>query len=429
MLAAFGLAALVAVGLLVLCAEPKARDRVIAVGIGVSAMTVNLQVGGAHAFTVLVFIWVFLHLRRRPSLPGVAVWLLISAGLIASTVLAGDLVGNPRLALQLLALTGSAILLVAYSNQQDRLQMMYGALAAICFGCIYGLGQLAGIFPSRAGLVHVDVSAIGRPSGIWPEPDWLGMYAGVGMLLAFHLPLQRSVRVVAMSLCTTLWVLSFARAGWLALVGVAILGLAAHLVVRRTSVTRLHRKGRVAAITASVAIVALPVWYFKDIAADLSVRLSRTFSAQSDDISGQARIQQTEGLLHLADIAPWYGHGLSAAGRVGVSGKLYFSGSDHGNNVASNWLLGLWVDAQYLAIPFILVVAALALLTCNGLPGQFVALIALNSLFSNGTFVPVFWFAIALALAKVNDRHVLAHTRLRRRSFSVRESTSGRPGG
>ncbi|MGF0311853.1 O-antigen ligase family protein [Rhodococcus sp. IEGM1428] len=409
MLAAFGLAALAAVGVLVLCAEPKARDRVVAIGIGAAAMSVDLQVGGAHAFTVLVFVWVFFHLRRRPSLPGMAVWLLISAGFIASTVLAGDLVGNPQLAVQLLALTMSAILLAAYSNQQDRLQMMYGALAAICFGCVYGLGQLAGIFPSRAGLVHIDVSAIGRPSGIWPEPDWLGMFAGVGILLAFHLPLKRWVRVGAMSLCTTLWVLSFARAGWLALVGVSVLGLVAHFIARRTSVARMHRKGRVAAVAGSVAVLAVPIWYFQDIASDLTVRLSRTFSAQSDDISGQARIQQTEGLLHLADIAPWYGHGLSAAGRVGVSGKLYFSGSDHGNNVASNWLLGLWVDAQYLAIPFVLVIAALVLLTCNGLPGQMVVLVAINSLFTNATFMPVFWFAIALALSTINYRHVLDH--------------------
>lgn len=399
-----GLAALVAIALLVLCAERTARDRIIAFGIGIAAITVDLQVGGAHAFTVLVLVWVFLHLRRRPMIPALAFALLISAALIASTVLVGDLVGNPQLAIQLLALTVSAVLLAAYTNQQDRLRMMYGALVAVCFGCVYGLGQLAGILPSRAGLVHIDVSAIGRPSGIWPEPDWLGIYAGVGILLAFHLPMKRWIRVGAMSLCTMLWVLSFARAGWIALGGVAILACIVHLASRRTPAAEPRRMDRRVAIVCSATAVLVPLFYFRGIAEDLAVRLSRTFSAQSDDISGQARIQQTDGLLHLADIAPWYGHGLSAAGRVGVSGKLYVDGLGSGNNVASNWLLGLWVDAQYLAIPFILCVAAIALLTFKGLPGQLVVLVAANSLFSNATFVPVFWFAIALCLAAISDR-------------------------
>ncbi|WP_167735415.1 O-antigen ligase family protein [Rhodococcus sp. 1R11] len=385
-------------------ADRNTRDRIIAFGTGVAAITVDLQVGGAHAFTVLVLVWVFLHLRRRPVVPGIAVLLLISSALIASTVLVGDLVGNPQLAIQLLALTVSAILLAAYTTPQNRLHMMYGALVAVCFGCVYGLGQIAGIFPSRAGLVHIDVSAIGRPSGIWPEPDWLGIYAGVGILLAFHLPLKRWMRIGTMALCTMLWVLSFARAGWLALAGVAILAGAVHLVGRRTSAVGPLGRDRRLAIAGSAAAVLLPILYFRGIAEDLAVRLSRTFSAQSDDISGQARIQQTDGLLHLADIAPWYGHGLSSAGRVGVSGKLYFSELGSGNYVASNWLLGLWVDAQYLAIPFIVTIAAIALLTFNGLPGQLVVLVAANSLFSNATFVPVFWFAIALSLAAIIDR-------------------------
>lgn len=388
-----------ALGMLVLCADTTSRDKIIAFAIGASAVIVGLQVGGANGFTVLVLVWVILHLNRQPYFSTAMGCLLVSAGLIASTVLAGDLVGNPKLAVQLIALAATAVFLAIYTNERERLTMMYGALTTICVGCVYGLGQLAGILPSRTEVLHLDVSAIGRPSGIWPEPDWLGMYAGVGILLAFHLPLRRGVRLLAMSLCTVLWVLAFARAGWLALLGVIVVSLLAHLFSRNRKAIRIRLKGRPLAVTGSIVAITAPILYFGDIAADLVVRLGRTFSAQSDDISGQARIQQTEGLLHLADTAPWFGHGLSAAGRVGVSGKLYFTGDDHGNNVASNWILGLWVDAQFLAIPFFLVIAALIVMTIRSLPGQFLLLIAANSLFSNGTFVPVFWFAIALALA------------------------------
>jgi uncharacterized membrane protein len=79
-----------------------------------------------------------------------------------------------------------------------------------------------------------------------------------------------------------------------------------------------------------------------------------------------------------------------------VSGKLYLDSST--NSVASNWVLGLWVDSRWLAIPFIATVGVISLLTIRNIAGQIVTVVALSSFFSNATYMPIFWFGIALAL-------------------------------
>lgn len=387
-------AAALALFLLFAAAPTRRRSNLHAAAIGGAAVMTNLQIANVHIFTFLVFGWVLLHLARRATFTTPMALLLFASALAASSVLAGDLVGNPRLAVQLALLVSTAIALAMYSTPDDRMVMAKGALAVITISGAYGAGQLVGLLPSRAGLVHLDVSAVGRPSGLWPEPDWLGMYCAVGILLAWHLPIKRWQRSIALPICAVMWVLAFARGAWVALIATAVIAAAAHYLWRKYRETQNKRRGAAIAITLSGATALL--YFLPALTDDLLVRLQRTIALDSEDVSGQARIQQTQGLLALADDSPWFGRGLSAAGRVGVSGKLYLDSST--NSVASNWVLGLWVDSRWLAIPFIATVAVISLLTIRNIAGQIVTVVALSSFFSNATYMPIFWFGIALAL-------------------------------
>ncbi|OZE34092.1 MULTISPECIES: O-antigen ligase [unclassified Rhodococcus (in: high G+C Gram-positive bacteria)] len=388
--------ALVALLLLLAATPTKLRTKLHAAAIGGSAVLTSLQVANVHVFTLLTFGWVILHLSRRTTFTTPMALLLLASALVASSVVAGDLVGNPRLAVQLALLVLSALSLAMYSTQHERLVMAKGALTVITISGGYGVGQLVGLFPSRAGLVHLDISAVGRPSGLWPEPDWLGMYCAVGILLAWHLPIKRWQRAIALPMCTVMWVLAFARGAWVALVATVIIATAANYLWRkyRDQGQATHRRTAIA-ITLIGATTLL--YFLPALTNDLLIRLQRTIALDSEDVSGQARIQQTQGLFALADESPWYGRGLSAAGRVGVSGKLYLDESS--NSVASNWIFGLWVDSRWLAVPFVALIIGLLFVSVRSLAGQITSVVAISSLFSNATYMPIFWFGLALTLA------------------------------
>jgi hypothetical protein len=119
-------------------------------------------------------------------------------------------------------------------------------------------------------------------------------------------------------------------------------------------------------------------------------------------VSAQARVQQNEGLLYLADSAPWYGWGISSSGRVGVSGRLNFGVSQ--NNVGSNWILSMWVDGAWLSLPLIAVLLFACVAAIRTIQGQLLVLVLLNSFFSNATFQPITWFLVALCLTQVRQR-------------------------
>jgi hypothetical protein len=382
-------------------APTRPRDRLHAAAIGGAAVLTNGQVASVHVFTVLAIAWVLLHLSRQTKFTAMMLAVLLTSALSATSVFAGDLVGNPRLAVQLALLVSSALAVALYLTPKEMVVAAKGALALITFSSAYGAGQLLGILPSRADVLHLNVSAIGRPSGIWPEPDWLGMYCAVGILLAWQLPITRWQRAVALPLCSVMWVLAFARGAWLALLVTVIVAVAANQFLTRYRGTAETRRRGIAVLLTAIG-AALPLYFLPALSSDLVVRLQRTIALDSEDVSGQARIQQTQGLFALANDSPWFGRGLSAAGRVGVSGKLYLDGSS--NSVASNWVLGLWVDSRWLAIPFIATVAVLSLLTIRHIAGQIVTVVAVSSLFSNATYMPIFWFAIALALGFLATR-------------------------
>lgn len=390
---------------IILSLSPAKRNWVILTSVGSAASLVNLQFGSIHVFTILIFGWSLLQLSRRVSMTFPITFLLLTVAFVATSVIAGDLATNPLLAVQMLLLATSAVLLALFTTSAERLTVMKGALGMIVLSGSYGIGQLAGIFPSREHVLHLDVSEIGRPSGFWPEPDWLGMYCAIGLVLAWRLPLARWQRVIALPICGLMWVLSFARAAWIALIVTAIVG-AIVVVISRNGKAK-HGRGRIAALVVTAAALAAPIYFLPSLTDNLIVRLQRTLTVRQDDISGEARLQQLDGLWYLARHSPWHGHGLSAAGRVGVSGNLYLDEAGSANSVASNWVLGLWVDARLLAVPFILLIFALTVFCLQHTAGQVLSIIIVSSFFSNATFVPIFWLAVGLCLAVVsNDRQV-----------------------
>ncbi|MBY6437550.1 hypothetical protein HQ602_14275 [Rhodococcus kroppenstedtii] len=410
---------------LVAICHPR-RELTLAALIGVTAGFSDLQVGGVHLFTVLVGLWALFVFGRRPA--RVVGWTLALAGtavMVASTSLVGDLVVSPTLALQLLGMTFCATAIGLWSTARERRTMFYGLLTATTVSAVYALLQVTGI--AATSVVHLEISAIGRPSGLTPEPDWLGMFSAIGMILAFVLPMRRDVRTVVLGLNTAAWLLAFARAAWLAL-AVVVVAAAVLAVVdrRRTRAPAVDGRGRTRAVVVAVVAVVAVVLVQPVLRADLTTRVMQLLGAgvgpDSSDRSGQARVEQVTALLDLSRSGPFYGHGLSSAGRVGVSGKLYL-GDYSSNSVASNWVLGLWVDARYVALPFIAVLVLVTVVTLRSLGGAVAAVVLVSSLFSNATYFPVFWLALGCAVATLATRVVP-----KPKSKPARTPTRNRPG-
>ncbi|MEW1931881.1 hypothetical protein AB0362_06825 [Rhodococcus sp. NPDC079359] len=409
----FELLAVAGIAIMLLC-HPR-RDDILAVLIGVAAGFTDLQVARVHVFTILVFVWVLFKLGRRTNNTVTLVLVLsMSTTLVAATVLIGDLVVNPTLALQLIALTVAAAAVALYSTPNDQRRMLHGLLFILTFSGLVAIAQVAQIIPSEVSLIvpdqliHLEISSIGRPSGLTPEPDWLGMMSGIGIFLAFSLDLTRWVRVFALGICSVSWLLAFARAAWVGVLIVVVL-LALPIVLNRNRALRSSfQQGRGFAASIVAVVLAVTTVVVGGVSTDVWNRLQQTVagamgSTVPGDDGGLARFQQVDSLLYLAEHSPFYGHGLSAAGRVGVSGKLYLTGPSP-NSVASNWVLGLWVDARYLAIPFFLLIAYVLVRSFSTLPGRILALVCFCSLISNATYFPVFWLALGLSLCAIAAR-------------------------
>ncbi|UTT69586.1 O-antigen ligase family protein [Arthrobacter sp. DNA4] len=216
----------------------------------------------------------------------------------------------------------------------------------------------------------------------------------------------------------TVFILAMARASWIALLVCVVAASVASVVHRYRGSTITvgtgPRRGRwaavvIAAVAAIVAVAAIPQLQ-EDVAARASTMLG---TVQEDDISGQARIRQNDSLFELARSIPVYGHGLSAAGRVGVWGQINTVGESQ-NNVASNWVLGMWVDGALFAVPLIIFLIGLALVRVRSLPGQLLLFTLVCSLFSNAVFFPVTWLFVGLAMiAAPGTRKALTRPRHR----------------
>lgn len=372
--------------------------------VGATAGLVAIQVFRVHLFTILVVCWV-LYRGGVVNTTGLRRALLMSipVGLLALTSLLGDLVNSDTLVLQLIALSLSAGLIMIFSTEKDRWYMLGGLLAMTTISSLVAVLQVAKIIPIETW--HLSISSVGRPMGLYPEPDWLGMFAGIGMLMAWRMPIGKRTRIFAVTINAAAFVLAFARAAWIGVaVAVAVTVIVGWFAARRA--TKQEAKGRGGALVLLSAATVGVLMFMPQLADDVSNRLGGTLQANVDDISAQARVRQIDALLRLADMAPFYGHGLSAAGRVGVWGDLDIT-STVANNVATNWVLGLWVDGKFLAIPFIALLIMTAVRYCRTIQGQALAVVLVSSIFSNTTYSPEMWLLLGLCLAEpkvIRDR-------------------------
>lgn len=377
--------------LLVVALTSVDARRGLAVVVGVTGGLQTAQIaGGVHVFCLAVALWLLLgplRERRRPSVRLDASLLPpLCAGLLACTALTGALVNSPTVAVQLMLLATTAALLAVFADGRDVRAALQGLFLVTTYASAVGLLQYGGVLP------HELFEGQNRPIGIYLEPDWLGMFSGIGLVLSFYVR-HATVRYVAAVVNLGAVLLAAARAAWIAVALVAVVGvLLARLVPADERPRGAWRLGAVAAVAGAVMLLAVP-----ELATFLLSRLEGASTADLD-VSARARQQQLTSLRELEAIAPWNGLGLSASGRVGVSGRITYIGQAD-NSVASNWILGWWVDGKLLALPLIALFIGAAVVAARRVSGRVLLLVLISSLFSNALYIPVAWLALGACLA------------------------------
>jgi hypothetical protein len=250
--------------------------------------------------------------------------------------------------------------------------------------------------------------------------------AAIGMVLVWRLHVPPLLRALVLSINTAAVVLSFARAAWIAIVVSCVVVVLARALSRRRAVQeKAARRGRGLAIGLVGVVAVGGLMSSPQLRDDLAKRVDTLANPSQEDISGQARLRQQASLLHLAETAAPFGHGLSASGRVGVWGELNLKGVAD-NNVSSNWLLAMWVDGAYLALPLVLFLMYLALRTSSAISGQVLVLILVNSLWSNALFLPVTWLCIGLIFREMAWRMPISMGGSRSGSSGIRAQDKAR---
>jgi hypothetical protein len=385
---------ILAIVLMLTSTEPRGP---LAAMVGVAAGLQTAQIADVHAFCFATALWLALGVylrprgRARPELPAL---IMICAGLLASTALTGTFVNSQLVALQLLLLAATSACLVGFGDRTDIQHILRGLLATTTIACVAATLQYIGVLP-------YDVfEGTSRPIGLYTEPDWLGMFSAVGLIIAYHVTTGR-LRFILIFLHLLVLLLAAARASWLAVV----VAVVASYVVAKLS----GKPKRIQPSPGGARLVAFgALFLILVLAASPTLRDSmqdRVEGAVSSemDISAKARKQQNASLLELAEVAPWNGLGLSASGRVGVSGRIEYIGQAD-NNVASNWVLGWWVDGGFLAVPLILLFTGAALYRLKEISGQLLTIVLISSFFSNAILIPIAWVGLALCLLDVVRR-------------------------
>jgi hypothetical protein len=388
-------AAVVAAVVAVVIVAATARDsrRVLAGLVGITGGLQTAQIGGVHLFCLAVIAWALFGPLRdgwRASKPLVRLLPVICAAVLATTALTGTLVNSTSLAVQLVILAATASTFALLASGEDVRLAMRGLLLITTFASVTAILQYVGVLP------HQLFEGDNRPIGIYVEPDWLGMFSAVGLLLAFYIR-REAVRNVMVLVNLTALLLAAARGAWIAVLVVAIIGvIAGRLAPKGERPRGGWRLAGVAAGCGAILVTAIP-----DLLNFLVTRIEGV-SNTGVDVSVMARQQQLASLLELEAAGPWNGLGLSAAGRVGVSGLITYIGTA-ANNVASNWILGWWVDGKLLAIPLILLFLAAATWRLTRVTGLLLAVVLVSSLFSNALLIPVAWLALALCLTRAGS--------------------------
>lgn len=368
--------------------------------VGAAAGLDFAQIAHVHLFTIAVVFWAFTNKggRRRP-LSGAPLAFLVAAAALATTAFIGPLTVNHTLALQLVGLSASAAIIAINASTEAMRRMAMGLLAMTVFSACWAILQKLGLVPLPQ---FNRVEGAGRVMGIYHEPDWLGLYCSVGIITTLRLDLSRPSKVTCLSILGLALLFSLARASIVALAVVAAVAVAVSARGQSSdSSTRRSRNRQV--LFAVGAVIALALALNPSLSRRLITRFQTGFTSTGQDVGARARTQQLEGLETLAHKAPWYGDGLSASGRVQVTGRVLYGDVPPSNSVSTNWILGWWVDGKYLALPLIIMFCLLALLSIKRLGGQLLLVVLVTSLASDAVMLPITWFAVGLCLAEIAE--------------------------
>jgi hypothetical protein len=371
----------------------KHGTKVLSFVIGAAAALILVQFNGVHLYTLLVILYVAISKHTRTRIMGRLILLVAAAAIFASTVWFGALVRTDGLAIQLMLLSTTTALFVLRSADYELMIARLGLLTAVTLGSLTAIAQAIGILPEQ--LFQLANAELERPSGFYPEPDWLGLFSAAGLVLAVttkSLRMRTQVALIAINAAGVM--LSSARAAFLSLAVVALWAMLRALRGRRKRIRRQGSAKRSLAIVglggSVLALIVFPV--------EVETLLSRLSSALgAGDHATRTRLNQFDGLLSLVETAPFYGHGITASGRVNGLGQIDYSSNTVGTT-GSNWLLSVLGEGMLLAVPVIILLAVLAFFGNARLGSGLVLLVLVNSLFSNAMYFPLTWFAIALAL-------------------------------
>ncbi|MGH3383392.1 MAG: O-antigen ligase family protein [Nocardioidaceae bacterium] len=244
---------------------------------------VHVLVGFALAGVGLHLVLYLDHRVRRPSVATRRAFVAIGA-FVAVSWFSGLLGVAPSTALTAnLTLTGAALLAVGISisvctQRQLRLFVVVVVLGSIAATAPV-LGQLGDVESRRGGTV-VD----NRPTGAFADPNELGIYAVVIVVLALTLlavgrRLELVVGVVGGGFALAGLLLSFSRGAWLAALAAGVVLLAYPLM--RGRILRVLAVGvLVAGLLVSTSVVDLPVGALQDRASSLLSGASNPYDAR-----------------------------------------------------------------------------------------------------------------------------------------------------
>jgi len=358
--------------------------------VGVTGGLEHAQVHKVHLFVFAVFL-LMLSGRRKDghALTRYAVIIPVATAILCVSVPLGSLVNSRLFALQLLLLSLVAAALVVTLRPGEVRTVLSGLLAVISVGSTVAVMQYAHLLPL------VLFRGAPRPMGIYSEPDWLALFAALGIVLAARAPLGNRVRFCLISLNGAACAVAVARGAWLALIVVFAFNAVASLVVRNNP-DKQPGTGRLIGVflVAGVLILSLNGSLRQTIVA----RVQGATQSSSLDNTAQDRLVQTRALLSLAQKEPWHGFGLSAEGRVQPFGQIQYAGTS-ANNVTSDWILGWWVDGGYLALPLIALFLYAAIRRLPRTPSLLLLLVLTNGFFSNATPLPITWLTLALVMS------------------------------
>jgi hypothetical protein len=368
--------------------------------IGAAAGLQLVQVAGRlHVLTILCVVYFVICGHRIQHRLGRSIALLGCVGVLTLSVPMGSLVVTNTLALQLLGFALVAVIIALTASERSITHMLYGLLFVCTAAACVSIGQRLGILPYTYDTLITDGFA--RPNGFYTEPDWLGLYSAVGLVIAFRIHIPRTLKVITVVALASGLLFSLARSAWLALAVVCVL-IVLGLVFSRARGRRETRTLRVAAGTAVIGIAAMVGLAVLSPSFVTTVQERVTTTGSRSDGATTGRLAQHRSLDQLAATAPWHGYGLSAAGRVdAISGFISYGETTLPNTVVTNWILGWWVDGKYLAIPLIGFLIWLALANVRRTSGLLLILILVSSMFANAIYLPITWFAVGLGLAQL----------------------------